>query len=143
MSLVNSPLRPSPKSAPSIPPSHPSWKRADRALRCAPFQLSLFIAMRSQSIPLAAMSAPAGVTIGYTRKPLTELGAENSLLWLIQVGLLRREVDGQGITDRFRLTPLGRDIVATWEEKLGDLPPASFGDRLRNFIDRLIPGFLR
>ena len=30
---------------------------------------------------------------------------------LISVGVLRREVDGQGLTSRFRLTPLGRQLL--------------------------------
>lgn len=34
-------------------------------------------------------------------------------MWLIQVGVLRREVDGQGITDSYRLAPLGRQLLET------------------------------
>ncbi|WP_370497282.1 Npun_F0494 family protein [Trichodesmium erythraeum] len=37
--------------------------------------------------------------------------SENYLLWLIQVGVLRKEVDRQGITDSFRLTPMGHQLV--------------------------------
>ena len=36
---------------------------------------------------------------------------EDDLRWLISVGVLRREVDGQGLTSRFRLTPLGRQLL--------------------------------
>ena len=36
---------------------------------------------------------------------------EKSFRWLIKVGILRREVDGQGLTSRIRLTPLGRQIL--------------------------------
>ncbi len=35
----------------------------------------------------------------------------DDLRWLISVGVLRREVDGQGLTSRFRLTPLGRQLL--------------------------------
>ena len=36
---------------------------------------------------------------------------EASFSWMISVGILRREVDGQGLTSRVRLTPLGRQIL--------------------------------
>ncbi len=111
-------------------------KRAERAMRCSPFQLSLFAAMRSVSVPLQALASDTGVEHGYTRRPLSQLAAENSLLWLIEVGILRREVDGQGITDSFRLTPLGRQLVEKWELKLGALPPPSWIDRIYNTLIR-------
>ena len=31
------------------------------------------------------------------------------------VGIVRREVDGQGLTDSFRLTPIGRQVIERWE----------------------------
>ena len=54
-------------------------------------------------------------------------------MWLIKVGMLRREVDGQGITDSFRLTPLGRQVIAQWQPQQ-ELPLPSWGDRLFNFL---------
>tara|TARA_Y100001968_G_C18897210_1_gene499016 strand:+ start:149 stop:523 length:375 start_codon:yes stop_codon:yes gene_type:complete len=36
---------------------------------------------------------------------------ENEFRWLITIGILRREVDGQGLTSSVRLTPLGRQII--------------------------------
>jgi hypothetical protein len=86
-------------------------KRAKRALYCSPFELSLFTQMRTQSVPLAKIAGRNGVGQGYTQRLLSEQQIEGELMWLISVGLLRREVDGQGITDSFRLTPLGRQIV--------------------------------
>lgn len=99
--------------------------RAQRALICSPFQVNLFEAMRSGSVPIKAIAA-AGIDNNYTYRPLSELAAENYLLWLIQVGVLRREVDGQGITDSFRLTPLGSKLIAqqwrnpTWRDRLSN-----------------------
>ena len=52
---------------------------------------------------------------GYTRQPLSEVAADNHLGWLMTVGVVRREVDGQGLTDSFRLTPIGRQLVEQWE----------------------------
>ncbi|XGW00272.1 MAG: Npun_F0494 family protein [Leptolyngbya sp. BL-A-14] len=89
--------------------------RAEKAMRCAPFTLRLLTTMVQQSVALTAISGHSGVENQYTQKPLSELIAEAELLWLIQVGLLRREVDGQGLTDSFRVTPLGRQLVQKWQ----------------------------
>ena len=35
---------------------------------------------------------------------------ESDFLWLIKIGVLRREVDGQGLTSKVRITPLGKEI---------------------------------
>ncbi len=43
---------------------------------------------------------------------------ELAFLRLINIGVLRREVDGQGLTSKVRLTPLGRQIL----EETPDLP---------------------
>jgi hypothetical protein len=114
----------------------PSVKRAEIAMRCLPFQLSLFAAMRSTSVPLSAIAGQEGVDNYYTRRKMSELAVESGLMWLIQVGVLRREVDGQGITDSFRLTPLGRQLLEKWEQQGGTLPPPSFLDRLYNALSR-------
>ena len=110
-------------------------ERAERALRCSPFQLKLLATMAATSVELGAIASQEGVQNGYTRSPLSELAVENALLWLIQVGLLRREVDGQGITDSFRLTPLGHQLIEKWQAK-GGWQKANLGDRLHHFINR-------
>lgn len=111
--------------------------RAERAMRCAPFRLHLFATMVVQSVSLKAIAQAAGVHHQYTYKPLSELSAESELLWLIQVGLLRREVDGQGLTDSFRVTPLGRQLVDKWQHQ----PPSrsyklGWSDRIYNALIR-------
>jgi len=110
-------------------------QRAQRAVRCSPFQRTLFEAMRSQSVSLQEITGASGVQRRYTQRPLTELVAENALLWLIQVGVLRREVDGQGLTDSFRLTPLGRLLVEEWRQA-PSWPSPSLRDRLHNALNR-------
>jgi len=92
-------------------------RRAELALKDSPFCLPLFIAMRMGSVPLPLMANQSGVLEDYTEKFLSERRVETELTWLIQVGLLRREVDGQGITDSFRLTPLGKYLVEQWENQ--------------------------
>ena len=110
-------------------------KRAAKALSCSPFKLALFIAMQNQSIPLQTIADERGITQNYTDKAIAENQVESYLLWLINVGLLRREVDGQGLTDSFRLTPLGRYIIAQWEAQ-GKIPQPSWQDRLSNWVNR-------
>jgi hypothetical protein len=111
-------------------------RRAERAVRCAPFLLPLYQAMRLEGVGLKTIAGKVGVGNGYTRKPVLELAAESELLWLIQVGLLRREVDGQGLTDSFRLTPLGHQLVEKW--RLKAISDPSWGDRLYNALSRWV-----
>lgn len=126
-----------PKVRQSIQYSQPTLLRAERAMRCAPFQLHLFATMITQSVALSEIAQATGVRNHYTTRPLSELRVENELLWLIQVGLLRREVDGQGLTDSFRVTPLGRQLVSKWQQpsSLAQYPP-SWGDRTYNTLIR-------
>jgi hypothetical protein len=105
-------------------------KRAERSLVCSPFNIGLWETMRHQSVPLGAIALENGVKHGYTQRSLSELACDNALGWLIQVGVLRREVDGQGITDGFRLTPLGRQLLEQYQGK--NWPTPSWRDRLYN-----------
>ncbi|AFY50329.1 hypothetical protein Nos7524_4581 [Nostoc sp. PCC 7524] len=116
----------------SYPPS--SVTRAERSLICSPFQIGLFVTMRQQSVSLGAIASENGVKNGYTKNPLSELVCDNALGWLIQVGLLRREVDGQGITDSFRLTPLGHQLMEKYQGQ--NLPTPSWRDRFYNAVIR-------
>ena len=102
----------------SIHYSAHTCNRANRAVACAPFRLSLFQTLQHQSVDLKTIVANPHL---YLQRSLPEMIVENQLLWLIQVGLLRREVDGQGITDSFRLTPLGHRLLHQWIAQ-GNLP---------------------
>jgi hypothetical protein len=114
----------------------PTIARADLALRCSPFGLPLLVDMQADSISLGQITGTTGVDRGYSFRPLSELGADSHLQWLMQVGILRREVDGQGLTDRFRLTPLGLQLSTQWTQNGNRIPPAGFFDRVTNFINR-------
>ena len=59
---------------------------------------------------------------------------EATFRWLIAVGILRREVDGQGLTSKVRLTPLGRKIL----EINPELPnqKGSFLERFKEWVNR-------
>ena len=120
----------------SYPPS--TVKRGEKALICSPFKLNLFITMVNTSVDLKDISLSRGLERDYTITGITENKVEKELMWLIKVGILRREVDGQGITDSFRLTPLGRNIINRWEKESGNIPSATIIDRLGNFWNRII-----
>jgi hypothetical protein len=88
------------------------YRRAELALRCSPFAYALLATMVDGSVDLADIGDRRGFQQGYTIRPLSEPVAEAELMWLIQVGVIRREVDGQGITSRYRLAPIGRQVLA-------------------------------
>ena len=104
--------------------------RAERALLCSPFPLGLFIAMKKQSISFSTIIDTWVIKKKYGLKFLSEQKIDQRLVWLIKVGILRREVDGQGITDGFRLTPLGKKIVEKWQANKLDIPKLSLLDRI-------------
>jgi hypothetical protein len=109
-------------------------RRAERAMLAAPFNLNMYEAMMYQGVLLQEIAGREGIAIGYTQRSLNELLAESELLWLMKVGLLRREVDGQGLTDSFRVTPLGRQVIARWQNN--PRTTATLGDRLYNALSR-------
>jgi DNA-binding HxlR family transcriptional regulator len=109
-------------------------ERAERSLVCSPFTPALLAAMSQQSVSLSAIAQDSGIKSGYTKHLLSELACDNALDWLIQVGVLRREVDGQGITDSYRLTPLGQQLAEKYENK--NWPQPSWSDRLQNNLTR-------
>ncbi len=106
--------------------------RAEIALRCAPFTVKLFADMATEGVNLRAIAGNDGIKNQYLTSPTSLIVTENALLWLIQVGVLRREVDGQGITDSFRLTPMGHFLLDKWRAQ-PRFAIASFSDRLQNF----------
>lgn len=126
MALVN--------ADPSLTQRYPqsSWKRAKRAFKCSPFRLDLLTTLRHQSVSIRQICHPQGVKNGYASQSLSELRVENDLMWLIAVGLLRREVDGQGLTDSFRLTPLGRHLCDHLETLSASQRRPTWGDHLYN-----------
>jgi hypothetical protein len=107
-------------------------KRAEIALCCSPFTVKLLADMAMQGVNLRAIAGNDGIKNEYLTSPTNLILTENALLWLIQVGVLRREVDGQGITDSFRLTPMGHLLLDKWRSQ-PTFAIASFCDRFQNF----------
>jgi hypothetical protein len=113
-----------------------SITRAEKALMSSPFTLKLLSDMASQGVALKAIAETEGLKNTYLTQSVNFITVENSLLWLIDVGVLRREVDGQGITDSFRLTPLGYEILEKWQAQQNQKPNATWSDRLQNLFNQ-------
>lgn len=110
-------------------------QRAREALRCLPFRLSFYQELQHGTLSSTQMAARSN-RAQLSRSPLGPRQAEDHFIWLIALGVLRREVDGQGLTERVRLTPLGREVLASLGE---ELPPASPLLRLRHWLRRHRP----
>ena len=111
-------------------------RRAQRAVICSPFYHKLLAEMRVASVSVPTIAEDSGALKGYTRQPLGEVATESELMWLVCVGILRREVDGQGLTDSFRLTPLGRCVVELWQSQGCPDRRASLADYIKNAVVR-------
>lgn len=112
-----------------------SWARASSALRCLPFRRAFYELVGEQAISSAELCQRND----WRRLCFLPMGpdrAEAHFIWLIRVGVLRREVDGQGLTERVRLTPLGRQLLRQWP---GELPRASLSERMHQNFRRHRP----
>ena len=88
------------------------FRRAKKGIRSCPFNLFLF-----QSLLEGSLSAQ-NVFLNkskYLNQEFMFINSsffiENEFLKLIKIGVLRREVDGQGLTSKVRITPIGRQIL--------------------------------
>ncbi len=88
------------------------FRRAKKGIRNSPFNLFLF-----QSLQKGSLSAQ-NVFVNKSKYLNEEfifinnsLFIENEFLKLIKIGVLRREVDGQGLTSKVRITPIGRQVI--------------------------------
>ena len=106
-------------------------------MRCLPFANSLYRGLQCQGLDAAGLWLQRDRHSRDQNWPRNPEVLEDHLLWLIHVGVLRREVDGQGLTSRFRLTPLGRQLLDRHPQLLDT--PAPLSDRLRNSLRRIWP----
>ena len=88
------------------------FRRAEKGIKKSPFNLFFF-----QSLLEGSLSAQ-NVFLNKTKYLSQEymfinspLFIENEFLRLIKIGVLRREVDGQGLTSKVRITPIGRQVL--------------------------------
>ena len=87
-------------------------KRAKKGIKSSPFNISLFQSLLEDS--LSAQNVFLNKS-KYLNKDFMFLNSsvfiENEFLKLIKIGVLRREVDGQGLTSKVRITPIGRQVL--------------------------------
>jgi len=110
-------------------------RRGRLALRCLPFRQAFYRQLESRALGSNDL-ASSPTAAPWCLPPVGVYEAEGHLIWLIQLGVLRREVDGQGLTERVRLTPLGRQVLQAWP---GEIPRATPGPRLWGGLPRPRP----
>ena len=110
-------------------------QRARQAVRCLPFRLAFYQELEQGALSSTQLAARSDWR-RISRRRLSANRTEDHLIWLIQLGVLRREVDGQGLTERVRLTPMGRELLAQWP---GEIPTPSGLDRLLHGLRRWRP----
>ena len=99
------------------------FRRAKKGIRNCPFNLFLF-----QSLQKGSLSAQN--VFEHKSKYLNQefmfinssLFIENEFLKLIKIGILRREVDGQGLTSKVRITPMGRQVLESSSDLFNQKP---------------------
>ena len=106
-------------------------------MRCLPFAEAMYRTLQQEGLDAETLWNNRERFGRSRRWPATPDGLEDELRWLIAVGVLRREVDGQGLTSRFRLTPMGRQLLDHDGALLNQ--PASLGDWLRHGLRRRWP----
>ena len=112
-----------------------SWARANQAMRCLPFRRGFYSRVSAQPIGSRDFCRlPESASLCWGRMGPERVEAH--FIWLIRLGVLRREVDGQGLTERVRLTPMGRDLLLTWP---GEIPRAPLAERITHQLRRSRP----
>ena len=88
------------------------FRRAKKGIRNCPFNLLLFQSLQKESLSAQDVFENKSK---YLRQEFmfinSSLFIENEFLKLIKIGVLRREVDGQGLTSKVRITPIGRQVL--------------------------------
>ena len=115
-----------------------SKKRAAQAMRCLRFDTRFYTdaqatGLNAESVWQQARQYCLPGCSWFQRADAVEA----DFRWLITVGVLRREVDGQGLTAKIRLTPLGRQLL---EQTPGlSKQRAGIFERLQHNLRRLWP----
>jgi hypothetical protein len=112
-------------------------RRASHSLRCLPFRRAFYEAVDTRAMSAGELcTRPDWPLLVFA--PFGPERAEAHFRWLIRLGVLRREVDGQGLTERVRLTPMGRSLLDTWP---GEVPRAGLRERIQENFRRHRPRF--
>ena len=88
------------------------FRRAKKGIRNCPFNFFLFQSLQEGSLSAEDVFLNKS---NYLKQDYmfinSSLLIENEFLKLIRISVLRREVDGQGLTSKVRITPTGRKVL--------------------------------
>ena len=88
------------------------FRRAKKGIRNCPFNLFLFQSIKRESLSAQDVFENKSKYMSQEFMFINSSSfIENEFLKLIKIGVLRREVDGQGLTSKVRITPIGRQIL--------------------------------
>ncbi len=88
------------------------FKRAKKGIRNCPFNFVLFQSLKNESLSAQDVFENKSKYLNEEFMFInSSLFIENEFLKLIKIGVLRREVDGQGLTSKVRVTPIGRQVL--------------------------------
>ena len=88
------------------------FRRAKKGIKNCPFNFLFFQSLQKGS--LSAQKVFENKSKYLTKEFMfinNTLFIENEFIKLIKIGVLRREVDGQGLTSKVRITPIGRQVL--------------------------------
>ena len=88
------------------------FRRAKKGIKSCPFNLLFFQNLRDKSLSANDVFMDKSK---YLSNEFIFINSsayiESEFITLIKIGVLRREVDGQGLTSKVRLTPIGREVL--------------------------------
>tara|TARA_Y100001968_G_scaffold97116_1_gene87114 strand:- start:179 stop:553 length:375 start_codon:yes stop_codon:yes gene_type:complete len=88
------------------------FRRAKKGIRNCPFNFFLFQSLQKDSLSAEDVFVNKSKYLNQEFMFInSSLFIENEFLKLIRIGVLRREVDGQGLTSKVRITPIGRQVL--------------------------------
>ena len=88
------------------------FRRAKKGIRNCSFNLFLFQSLQNGSLSAQNVFENKSKYLNQEFMFIkSSLFIENEFLKLIKIGVLRREVDGQGLTSKVRITPIGRQVL--------------------------------
>ncbi len=88
------------------------FRRAKKGIKSCPFNLYFFQSLQVGSLSAQNVFENKSKYLNHEFMSIkNSLFIENEFLKLIKIGVLRREVDGQGLTSKVRITPIGRQVL--------------------------------
>ena len=88
------------------------FRRAQKGIKNCPFNVFLFQSLLEGSLSAQNVFDNKAKYLNQEFMFInSSLFIENEFLKLIKIGVLRREVDGQGLTSKVRITPIGRQVL--------------------------------